>query len=177
MRRDGEPREGLGLWRETPERTETSVRDMDPVERWEPTRNGEPRKAGDPREGQKPQGMMGTPRRVEPFLPLCHTPWAGSFLCPLRPGLPVPTSHHKLGTAEGQDLGSITPPAAPLFLFPPPPPTPSPRGAGEQPGGCRGVTPEGTQLCDPFPAWDRPCRPSGTWGCSWGRARSPGWPR
>lgn len=71
--RDGEPREGLGLQREAPERTETSVRDVDPVGRWEPTKNGEARKAGDAGEGQKPQGMMGTPRRAEPFLPLCHT--------------------------------------------------------------------------------------------------------
>lgn len=29
----------------------------------------------------------------------------------------------------------------------------------------------------PFPTWGRRCRASATWGCSWGRARSRGWPR
>lgn len=88
-------------------------------------------------------GDLGTPRRAEPFLPLCHTPWAGSFLCHLRPVLPVPRPCHH----EWQSSGPITPSAGPLFLFPPQPL--SPRGPGEQPGGCRGSHQKGHSSVTP----------------------------
>lgn len=88
--------------------------------------------------GTETPGNDGNPKEGRAIpAPVPHR--AGSFLCHLRPVLPIPRlCHYKLGTAQGQNLGSITPPAAPFFFFPPQ--SLSPQGPGEQPGGSRGHT-------------------------------------
>lgn len=122
--RDRGLKEGWGLQRGTPERTETSGRDVDPLKRWGPIKDGDARKGWGPQKGREIQGRDDNPReweRAEPFLPPCHMPQAGSFPHRSRPALLVTGPCHPASDTAQEPAWDSTwvpsPPTPQLLCF------------------------------------------------------------
>lgn len=147
-----------------------------------PGRDGDPRKAGRSRGGMAIPGngrgqSHSCPHATCHGLAPSHTARGQPCLSPGHGTLRRTQRRSRPGTA----LGSHHPPPLSCSAFPLSSPIPKPPGfrGAATPGSLPPVapTPRGVRQPEPFPTRGRRCRASATWGCSWGRARSRGWPR